>query len=114
MTKEQTIVDFMEHLQISRAEAEQLYEDDKDDFIGEEGEKFQAKAETIHRKTERKSPKSKKKRVPKQDPEKLKIVSILAECLAESGYNPEIKNPQRQIDFGEYSLTLIKHRPPKK
>jgi hypothetical protein len=34
--------------------------------------------------------------------------------LAEEGFAPEIKNPQREITFGDYSLTLIKHRPPKK
>ena len=40
MTKEQQIENYMKSLQISRAEAEQLYEDDKEDFIGEEGEEM--------------------------------------------------------------------------
>ena len=35
--KEKIILDYMKKLDISREEAEQLFEDDENDFIGEEG-----------------------------------------------------------------------------
>ena len=44
MSKEETIKKYMTSLKISRAEAEQLFEDDAEDFIGEEGEEMTAKA----------------------------------------------------------------------
>ena len=110
--KEKTILGYMENLKISRAEAEQLFEDDMNDYITDEGEKMQKKAHE-HRHYEP-TEKAKKKRTVKPDPEKIKIITLLAVMLAEEGFSPEIKNPQRQIDFGDYSLTLIKHRPPKK
>ena len=110
--KEKTILGYMKNLKISRAEAEQLFEDDANDFITDEGEEMQKKAHANrhYESTE----KAKKKRTVKPDPEKIKIITLLAVMLAEEGFSPEIKNPQRQIDFGDYSLTLIKHRPPKK
>lgn len=112
MTREQTIKSYMENLKISRAEAEQLFEDDKNDFISAEGEEMTEKAKKLNTYTP--TEKAKKKRTPKKDPEKIKIITLLAVMLSEEGFTPEIKNPQRQIDFGDYSLTLIKHRPPKK
>ena len=45
---------------------------------------------------------------------KLRIVNILNQALMDNGFETVVTNAQRQIDFGDYSLTLIKHRPPKK
>ena len=42
--KEKIIAQYMKSLCIGRAEAEQLFEDDENDFITEEGEAFQEKA----------------------------------------------------------------------
>ena len=110
--KEKTIVGYMKNLKINRAEAEQLFEDDMNDFITDEGEKMQKKAHE-HRHYEA-TEKSKKKRTVKKDPEKIKIIKGVYNFLNENGFNAEIKNEQREIAFGDYSLTLIKHRPPKK
>ena len=49
MTKEEQILDFMAKLKISREEAEQLFEDDAEDYIGEEGEQMTEKAKEIKR-----------------------------------------------------------------
>lgn len=64
--------------------------------------------------------KEKKKRAPREkDEEKVAFISKLAELLAQSGVeNVEIANVQKEITFllngNEYSISLIKHRPPKK
>ena len=63
-----------------------------------------------------------KKREVKLDAEKVKIIEILANHLKEvkevSFENVTIANPQKEITFkiggAEYSISLIKHRPPKK
>ena len=127
MTKEQQIENYMKSLQISRAEAEQLYEDDQEDFIGEEGEEMTKKAKEVRRYEKADKPKSKKKREVKLDEEKVRIIELLNYCLL----NPEqiddelpfkiefvsVKNAQKEIIFTvngcDYSLNLIKHRPPK-
>ena len=109
--KEAIIHGYMKNLGIDRAEAEQLFEDDENDFITDEGEKMQKKAHDQRRYEP--TEKNKKKRIVKKDPEKIKIITLLADFLSVEGLNPEIKNPQREITFGDYSLTLIKHRKPK-
>lgn len=65
--------------------------------------------------------KTTKKREVKLDAEKVKIIEILANHLKEVEMNFEnvmIANPQKEITFkiggAEYSISLIKHRPPKK
>ena len=127
MTKEQQIENYMKSLQISRAEAEQLYEDDKEDFIGEEGEEMTKKAKEVRRYEQADKPKSKKKREVKLDEMKIEIIKFLENAMdgrhrwiEEDEWDFEnviIKNPQKEITFVvngcEYSLNLIKHRPPK-
>lgn len=119
MTKEQQILHYMKSLQISREEAEQLWEDDKEDFIGEEGEQMTQKAKQVKRYEQADKPKEKKKREVKLDEDKVKIISFLARVMVDSdALEIFVKNPQREITFQyngcEYSLTLTKHRPPKK
>jgi hypothetical protein len=111
MQKEKIILGYMKNLKIDRAEAEQLFEDDANDFITDEGEKMQEKAHDQRRYEP--SEKNKKKRTVKKDSEKIKLITVLADFLSAEGLNPEIKNPQREIAFGDYSLTLTKHRKPK-
>ena len=127
MTKEQQIENYMKSLQISRAEAEQLYEDDKEDFIGEEGEEMTKKAKEVRRYEKADKPKSKKKREVKLDEMKIEIIKFLENAMdgrhrfiEENEWDFEnvvVKNPQKEITFQyngcEYSLNLIKHRPPK-
>ena len=63
-------------------------------------------------------PKEKKKREVKLDERKVDLISQVKEWLEDCGFNGvAVANPQREVTFtvnGEsYSLTLIKHRPPK-
>ena len=120
MTKEQQIENYMKSLQISRAEAEQLHEDDKADFIGEEGEEMTKKAKEVRRYEQADKTKSKKKREIKLDEDKVRIVDILYTLILNSelpARNLFVKNVQKEITFEmngcEYSLNLVKHRPPK-
>ena len=127
MTREQQIENYMKSLQISRAEAEQLFEDDQADFIGEEGEEMTKKAKEVRRYEQADKPKSKKKREVKLDEMKIEIIKFLENAMngrhrwiEEDEWDFEnviVKNPQKEITFVvngcEYSLNLIKHRPPK-
>ncbi|MBR6551634.1 MAG: hypothetical protein IKT89_02220, partial [Clostridia bacterium] len=121
MNKEQQILHYMKSLQISRAEAEQLWEDDKEDFIGEEGEEMTQKAKQVKRYEQADKPKEKKKREVKLDEDKVQIIDTLYTFTLNSELpirNLFIKNVQKEITFEmngcEYSLNLVKHRPPKK
>ena len=127
MTREQQIENYMKSLQISRAEAEQLFEDDQANFIGEEGEEMTKKAKEVRRYEQANKPKSKKKREVKLDEMKIEIIKFLENAMdgrhrwiEEDEWDFEnviVKNPQKEITFVvngcEYSLNLIKHRPPK-
>ena len=122
MTREQQIENYMKSLQISRAEAEQLFEDDQADFIGEEGEEMTKKAKEVRRYEQADKPKSKKKREVKLDEDKIAIIELLFDFFKNGIYllpieEMTVKNPQKEITFKlngcEYSLNLIKHRPPK-
>ena len=127
MTREQQIENYMKSLQISRAEAEQLFEDDQADFIGEEGEEMTKKAKEVRRYEQADKPKSKKKREVKLDEMKIAIIDFLENAMdgrhrwiEEDEWDFEnviVKNPQKEITFVvngcEYSLNLVKHRPPK-
>ena len=118
MTREQQIENYMKSLQISRAEAEQLFEDDQADFIGEEGEEMTKKAKEVRRYEQADKTKSKKKREVKLDEDKVKIINFLERVMTDSdALEIFVKNPQKEITFQyngcEYSLNLVKHRPPK-
>ena len=127
MTREQHIEHFMTMLKISRAEAEQLLEDDEADFIGEEGEEMTKKAKEVRRYEQADKPKNKKTREVKLDEMKIEIIKFLENAMdgrhrfiEEDEWDFEnviVKNPQKEITFTvngcEYSLNLIKHRPPK-
>ena len=127
MTKEQTIQDYMNKLKISREEAEQLFEDDQADYIGEEGEEMTKKAKKVKRYEKADKPKERKKREVKLDEMKIEIIKFLENAMdgrhrwiEEDEWDFEnviVKNPQKEITFVvngcEYSLNLIKHRPPK-
>ena len=52
-----------------------------------------------------------RKRERKADTEKRDLIARLAEALADLA--PEVVNPEREIRFGSYSVTLTRHRTPK-
>lgn len=127
MTKEQQIENYMKMLKISKEEAEQLWEDDQEDFIGEAGEEMTLKAKQIKRYEQKDSSRKKTSRTQKIDEIKVSIIQYLVDAL-ESRHksikenewdfsNVFVKNPQKEITFTidncEYSLNLIKHRPKK-
>ena len=127
MDKEKIIKDYMKKLGISREEAEQLYEDDLEDFIGEEGEAMTEKAKAIKIRGDSEEKKKKTTRQPKIDELKVSILQYIADrmqsrhcCIEEDEWDFDkifIRNPQKEITFTvdncEYSLTLTKHRPKK-
>ena len=51
------------------------------------------------------------KRERKADTEKRELIARLTEALADLA--PEVVNPEREIRFGSYSVTLTRHRTPK-
>ena len=128
MTREQQIEQYMKSLQISREEAEQLYEDDQEDYIGEEGEQMTEKAKEIRRYEQSAEKKERKPREKKIDQEKVEILDWVEGALVgrhsiieeEDWDFSEVArpNPQKEITFrvgeNKYSITLTKHRPPKK
>jgi hypothetical protein len=124
MTKDQQVQQYMKSLGISKEEAEQLYEDDKADFIGEEGEQMTQKAKTVRRYEQSGEKKVRKPREKKIDPEKVRLIELLNYCLMHPHYIDDelpfsiegvsVANEQKEIVFNvgenEYSVTLTKHR----
>lgn len=57
------------------------------------------------------APKERKKREVKKDAEKIEIIKKIFNFLLTNGFkDATIKNEQREITFGDYSITLTKHR----
>ena len=127
MSKEEQIQKYMVSLGLSREDAEQLWEDDQADFIGEEGEEMTQKAKQIRRYEQAEKPREKAQRKQKIDEEKVAILSWILDGLMnrhrlieEDDWDFEeicLSNPQKEITFrvggNAYTLNLIKHRPKK-
>ena len=113
MTKEQEIQKHMKVLGISREEAEQLWEDDQNDFIGEEGEEMTRKAKEIKRYEKGDKPKAKAKKERKVDENKKLILGKLHKALETFVKITNVKT-ETEISFvyndEEYTLKLTKHR----
>ena len=107
MDKEKLIKQIMQEAEadgepVTREEAEEMAEME----IKAKGiKRYEQKAE---KKVERKP------REKKVDEEKASIIKALAETLETLGYNPTVVNVDKQIDFGVFTVNLVKHRPPKK
>lgn len=124
MSKEEQIQKYMVSLGLSREDAEQLWEDDQADFIGEEGEEMTQKAKQIRRYEQADKPRAKAQHKQKIDEEKVEILSWILDGLEnrhrlieEDDWDFEeinLTNPQKEITFkvgeNEYSISLIKHR----
>ena len=112
--KEKEIQTFMSSLDISREEAEQLWEDDHNDFIGEEGEQMTAKAKKNRRYEQSDTPRKKVQKERKIDEEKKELISVLTKALEE--YGVKIENVKNEAEFSfqnnnnNYTVKLIKHR----
>jgi hypothetical protein len=113
MTKEQEIQKHMKVLGISREEAEQLWEDDQNDFIGEEGEEMTRKAKEIKRYEKGDKPKVKTKKERKVDENKKLILDKLHKALETFVKITNVKT-ETEISFvyndEKYTLKLTKHR----
>jgi transcription antitermination factor NusG len=118
MTREQQIEQYMKSLKISREEAEQLYEDDQADFIGEEGEEMTSKAKEIRRYEKADEKKVRKPRERKVDEEKGRLLRNIKGLLEGLGADITSVKTETEISFNfngsQYSVKLTKHRPPKK
>lgn len=109
-------------LKISREEAEQLYIDDHSDVVLPEVKEMEDKAKQLKRRYEKGlNPRKKAEHKPKPDEEKISIIEYLFEALSNDTQNDiqEVTkvNPQKEITFtigsNNYSISLIRHRPPK-
>lgn len=114
MTKEEQIKSYMTKLKISREEAEQLWEDDQEDFIGEEGEEMTRKAKEVKRyERKEKANKSKSKKERKIDENKKLILDKLHNTLEAFVKITNVKT-ETEISFvyndESYTLKLTKHR----
>jgi hypothetical protein len=115
----------MKVLELTKDEAIQLYLEDNDYCVNEEVERLTQKAKenkaVVHG---AKSDKPRKKRTTstaakerKPDTEKEDFITKLADFLTKEGYNPQIVNKSKLIEFkmGEntFKLDLIRKRTPK-
>lgn len=114
--KEKEIQTYMEKLQISRKEAEELWQDDHDDFIGDEGEQYETKAKQAGRRYEQSEKKKRKptKRERKVDTVKLELLNYLMDGITAKGIEiTDIHNETDfSFDFGEFNFTvkLTRHK----
>ena len=110
----------MKLLGISHDEAVQMWLEDKGYLENEVVEELTAKAKVnkVNHEAKASKPRKSVKRERKPDEEKENLIEILANCLKNAGFEAEITNKSKIIEFnvGEnhYKLDLIKQRPPKK
>jgi hypothetical protein len=101
--REKLILDIMKEAEadgepVTREEAEEMAD-------------MELKANANKGKTMSENKPKRKPREVKKDAEKIEIIKKLADFLLTNGYNDAtIVNEQREITFGDYSVTLIKHR----
>ena len=121
MGKENEILHMMKTLDISREEAEQLWEDDNNDYESDEMKEMAEKAKKngLLKVGARQAGPAIEKKPRERKPNEDK--RFLIDCLSDSVKdfdNYSVVNPERQIDFWlngvHYSVTLTAHRAPKK
>lgn len=121
MDREKTILSYMEKLELSREEAEQLFEDEKEDWESEEMKEMAKKAKEVSRTIhdahtfDPKKPKVERKRA--ENVEKQQIINELFEKVAQFAETVEITNKEKYISFkigeNDYEINLICKRKPK-
>lgn len=118
MTKEQEIQHLMKSLDISRQEAEQLWEDDNNDYesdemraMGENAKKNGLLKVGARQTVDPKGQKKVRERKPNED--KRYLMDCLHDTLKDFD-ECVVVNPERQVDFVlngvHYSVTLTAHR----
>lgn len=120
--KEKAIKNYMKKLNISREEAEQLFEDDENDFIGEDGEKMTAAAkQTQHReKSDNKRKSATKERKIDADKKYIfeSVLNMFESMQIENIITDVSSKTETEVNFvyngAQYTCKLTKHRPPKK
>lgn len=116
MSREKDILNYMKKLDISREEAEQLWEDDHEEYVSPEMAEMEKKAKQNRRHYE-KSDALKKPRERKVDTEKKNILSCCKVLI--EGLGGIVSKVNNEADFSFtfngnlYTLKLIKHRAPK-
>lgn len=117
--KEKEILNYMETLDLTREEAEQLWEDDNSDEMTPEQAELTAKAKELGRHMgESMKERKPREKVRKIDEEKKMILAEFAESL--NGINAEITEVKTETEItfkyggNVYTVKLTKHRPPKK
>ena len=110
LEKELEIQKHIEHLGITREQAEQLWLEDNADFENEEMKGMRERAKQDRRYEKSDKPRKENKREKKLDDDKVKIISDIFNSLRELGYDVNIANPQREITFDNYSITLTRHK----
>ena len=110
----------MRVLNLSKEEAIKMYLEDEGYLENEEVEALTKKAKdnkAVVHDAKADKPRKQVKRERKPDEEKENLIEILANCLKNAGFEAEITNKSKIIEFsvGEnhYKLDLIKKRPPK-
>lgn len=111
----------MKILGLSKEEAIQMWLEDEGYLENEEVEALTKKAKenkAVVHDAKADKPRKTVKRERKPDEEKENLIEILANCLKNAGFDAEITNKSKIIEFnvGEnhYKLDLVKQRPPKK
>lgn len=113
----------MKVLELTKDEAIQLYLEDNDYCVNEEVERLTQKAKenkTVVHGAKSDKPRKKKTTAAKErkpDTEKEDFITKLADFLTKEGYNPQVVNKSKLIEFkmGEntFKLDLIRKRTPK-
>ena len=119
MSKEETIRNYMEKLDLSFQEALSLWEDEQEDNLPELTPEQQAVAKEMAQ-ADRKKETTPRKRERKPDNDKRLLISVLHGFLhdflsaSQDHLHCEMTNPEREIEFtfkgNQYRLTLSKPR----
>ena len=126
MRNEKEIKNLMEKLNITREEAEELWDFDNGNCENETVNKLTEQAKTVKRYEKSDKPRKKATRERKVDEIKVEIILTLAQNLTRIVLNDEdlsmikdivVVKPEREITFTlkdeSYSVVLTKHRPKK-
>ena len=117
--KEKTIQNYMKKLDLSREEAEQMWQDEQEDNLPELTAEQKAVEKEMLR-ADRKKEETPRKRERKPDNDKRLLISVLHGFLhdflfaSQDHLHCEMTNPEREIEFtfkgDRYRLTLSKPR----